>query len=519
MDASEIIVAGPRRDLIDQEAMLIREYLNKGGKALVMLDPPDNLKQPSAMPNITGLLKDWGVTATNSVVVDVSGRTQGGHGAGRRSAVSVASDYRPLPADHDVPARAGDDAYHREHDQAGAVLHTDGAAELGGNESRFAGNAECASRPRRIKGTSRVPSRSRLRSACRRPTLRTPSRRPTPTRRARRRRRSRKTRLAAFGDSDFAANSYLGIEGNRDLFMNTVNWLAQQENLIAIRPKEASDRRITMTGRAVQHGGVDVDHRHSGARVSDWRLHVVAEAVIDAQTSAPLSSCSSSWRGWSATSTTTRRSRPPVPDTKQKAFSGMTADAIEELQIKAADGETSRVQKSGDQWKLTDPVNADADSNEVSSVTTSLASLDINRVIDENPSNLKEYGLDPARIEVSFRAKDQKDFKKLLVGERTPTGSDLYAQLPGEKRVFLINSFNDSTFNKNTFALREKKILKIDRAKSRWTGSLRRDQQLPVREERHGLADRQAGHGASRVRSDRGNRRAALDGANAGSDR
>src|SRR5512132_1621299 len=82
-------------------------------------------------------------------------------------------------------------------------------------------------------------------------------------------------------------------------------------------------------------------------------------------------------------------------DTKQKAFTGVTADAIEELQIKAADGETSRVQKSGDQWKLADPVNADADGNEVSSVTTSLASLDINRVVDENPSNLKEYGLDP----------------------------------------------------------------------------------------------------------------------------
>jgi ABC-type uncharacterized transport system involved in gliding motility auxiliary subunit len=55
------------------------------------------------------------------------------------------------------------------------------------------------------------------------------------------------TRVAAFGDSDFAANAYLGIEGNRDLFMNTVNWLSQQEGLIAIRPREAADRRITLT--------------------------------------------------------------------------------------------------------------------------------------------------------------------------------------------------------------------------------------------------------------------------------
>ena len=56
-------------------------------------------------------------------------------------------------------------------------------------------------------------------------------------------------RLAAVGDSDFAANYALGIEGNRDLFLNTINWLAQQENLIAIRPRQADDRRITLTAR------------------------------------------------------------------------------------------------------------------------------------------------------------------------------------------------------------------------------------------------------------------------------
>jgi hypothetical protein len=55
------------------------------------------------------------------------------------------------------------------------------------------------------------------------------------------------TRVAAFGDSDFASNGALGITGNRDLFLNTVNWLAQQENLISIRPRDPEDRRITLT--------------------------------------------------------------------------------------------------------------------------------------------------------------------------------------------------------------------------------------------------------------------------------
>jgi len=55
------------------------------------------------------------------------------------------------------------------------------------------------------------------------------------------------TRVVVIGDSDFVANAGLGVQGNRDLFLNTVGWLSQQENLISIRPKEVNDRRITLT--------------------------------------------------------------------------------------------------------------------------------------------------------------------------------------------------------------------------------------------------------------------------------
>ena len=57
------------------------------------------------------------------------------------------------------------------------------------------------------------------------------------------------SRVVAIGDSDFVANYAIGIQGNRDLFMNSVSWLAQQENLIAIRPKDADDRRVTLTAQ------------------------------------------------------------------------------------------------------------------------------------------------------------------------------------------------------------------------------------------------------------------------------
>lgn len=57
------------------------------------------------------------------------------------------------------------------------------------------------------------------------------------------------TRVVVFGDSDFGSNGLLGFQGNHNLFMNAVNWLAQQENLISIRPRDPQDRRVTLTAR------------------------------------------------------------------------------------------------------------------------------------------------------------------------------------------------------------------------------------------------------------------------------
>lgn len=157
----------------------------------------------------------------------------------------------------------------------------------------------------------------------------------------------------------------------------------------------------------------------------------------------------------------------PVSDTpaKDKAFTGVTADDIEELQI-MADGERSRLQKVDGKWQLVEPLKADADNTETSNIASSLATIDIQRVVDDNATNLKEYGLDPARIDVAFRTKGKQNLQHILLGDKTATGGDLYAQVAGSKRVFLVSSFLDSTFNKNTFALRDKKVLTFDRDKA-----------------------------------------------------
>ncbi|HYR45125.1 MAG TPA: hypothetical protein VER98_18985, partial [Terriglobia bacterium] len=67
---------------------------------------------------------------------------------------------------------------------------------------------------------------------------------------------NKKARLIVYGTSNFAANSAFGLQGNGNLFLNTVSWLAQDENFISIRPKNPEDRRLTMTeaqGRLVSY--------------------------------------------------------------------------------------------------------------------------------------------------------------------------------------------------------------------------------------------------------------------------
>jgi uncharacterized protein DUF4340 len=155
----------------------------------------------------------------------------------------------------------------------------------------------------------------------------------------------------------------------------------------------------------------------------------------------------------------------PDPNAKTKAFE-ITADNIEELQFKSPDGETARVQKVGDNWQLVEPVKAAADNGVVGTVTSNLSTLEVQRVVEESPADLAQYGLSGPRVDVAFRLRGQKDFQRLLVGEKTATGGDIYAKRGDEKRVILISSFLDSIFTKTPFDLRDKAILKFERDKA-----------------------------------------------------
>jgi ABC-type uncharacterized transport system involved in gliding motility auxiliary subunit len=254
-DATMLVVAGPTTDLLEQEVPIIEEYLSKrSGKLLVMLDPPDDFKQPSMMPRLTGLLKQWGINTTDTVVVDLSGRT---------SVATVPVSAPPYPS-HAITdgfglitmfplVRAMTPATDAPENRAGvSFVQTAARSWAEANLPSLEDPSKLAAEPE--KGDVAGPVSIAVATAVRPPTPEKPDAAPasnqpeTPADQT----PKPETRVAAFGDSDFAANAYLGIEGNRDLFMNTVNWLAQQENLIAIRPRDAADRRITLTANSAR---------------------------------------------------------------------------------------------------------------------------------------------------------------------------------------------------------------------------------------------------------------------------
>ena len=150
-------------------------------------------------------------------------------------------------------------------------------------------------------------------------------------------------------------------------------------------------------------------------------------------------------------------------DPKRDKVFTVEAEKIEEIALKSESGERTRLQKSGTEWKIVAPAGVPPDTNEISSITSGIASLEMNSVVDENPPDLKEYGLAQPRIEVVFKA-DGKE-QTLLIGQKTPPATDLYAKRAGETKVFLIPGHLESTFNKSTFDLRDKAVLKVDRDK------------------------------------------------------
>ncbi|MEP7117952.1 MAG: Gldg family protein [Acidobacteriota bacterium] len=247
-DAAAVVVAGPRTDFFPPEVAAIEKYLAQGGKLLLMLDPGTK-KGEAAMPNLAGLAAEWGMSVGDDVVVDASGV---GQMFGADASVPVAASYpaHPIterfnlmtayPLARSVSAVPVDgrtpQAFVETSAQSWAEKNIEGL--LAGQQVTL--DAAAGDKPGPIALAMAVSAPA--------PDAPVPPTPPAGTDAP----PKPETRVVVMGDSDFAANFGLGIQGNKDLFMNTMGWLSQQEGLISLRPRAPQDRRLTMTADQMQ---------------------------------------------------------------------------------------------------------------------------------------------------------------------------------------------------------------------------------------------------------------------------
>jgi ABC-type uncharacterized transport system involved in gliding motility auxiliary subunit len=247
-DATVLVIAGPTTDFFPPEIEALNAYVAKGGKVLVMLDPL--LKGP-AQPLLTQFLADWGIKAGTDVVLDVSGI---GQRIGTDPSVPVAAppypthpitqDFRFLtayPMARSMAPIEGGSNSHTAQPVVNTMQQSWAEADLAGlatGKEQVEFNADKGDKqgPITIASAVSAPATVTPPAPSGNSTPANPDDQPKP-----------ETRIVAFGDSDFAANVAIGIGANRDLFMNALNWVSQQENLIAVRPRQPEDRRLTLT--------------------------------------------------------------------------------------------------------------------------------------------------------------------------------------------------------------------------------------------------------------------------------
>ena len=244
-DADVVIVAGPKTDFLAPEIDALKAYLAKGGKLLVMLDPVLKADQPQPAA-LQGLLKEWGIDADNDIVLDVSGM---GRLLGTDESVPVAASYPPHPITENFQLMTA-------YPLARSMTPVEGGVN-GHTAQRLIETSRNSWGEMNLKSlTGGQPAKMddddkkgpvALGAAVSAPAASAPPPPPPADGKPADAPKPAETRLVAIGDSDFASNGALGVSGNRDLFLNAVNWLAQQENLIAIRPRDPEDRRITLT--------------------------------------------------------------------------------------------------------------------------------------------------------------------------------------------------------------------------------------------------------------------------------
>lgn len=223
-DCSLIVIAGPKQDLLDDEIKTLRNYLDKGGRLLVLLDPPEG----ESLERVENMLGLYGILLEKDVIVDEMSKLYGSD-----YLVPVITQYgvHSITKGFSLPLIL---PFTRSVSLIESSMKGIEAAPLA-----FTGEGSWAEKDLALideKGEAK-------REATDKPG-------PLSVAVAVARKTSKETggafRLVVIGDSDFAGNRYINLSGNKDFILNSINWLAGEEGLITVRPKACSSRPLLL---------------------------------------------------------------------------------------------------------------------------------------------------------------------------------------------------------------------------------------------------------------------------------
>ncbi len=155
--------------------------------------------------------------------------------------------------------------------------------------------------------------------------------------------------------------------------------------------------------------------------------------------------------------------QPPSSETKPpEKLLALESKSIQSFTVKSRDGESFTCARQGDKWAITAPHPLPADQNAISTYLDNLTDASIDSVVDEHPSNLKDFGLDPPADSIQIQTSGKPGQASVLLGDETPTGGGLYAQLAGNPRVVVLPSYLKSSLEKTLFDMRDKRAVTLD---------------------------------------------------------
>ena len=228
-DCTTLVIAGPTKDYQQPEVDSIRKYVEDGGRAFFMLDPPLKLGREEIADNdaLTSLLQNWGVTLDKDLILDLNPL---GQIVGVGPQVALVTTYASQPIVDELRGTATGFPLARslqiKDTDKTSVQKLFDSSSTSLATSNLSSPAIDPKDPKNKKGPLTLAAAGTYNTG----------------------KENSQGRFVVVGSSTWAANRFIGFNGNDDLASNAVNWLSSDEDLISIRPKPEEDRRITMTG-------------------------------------------------------------------------------------------------------------------------------------------------------------------------------------------------------------------------------------------------------------------------------